>query len=76
MALPAPGQVRQLAERQTREMYWRCLGALARQGKVPNVALSHRAVRLLLFLLGQCPGYFAHQEVICPGDRVQLDHSP
>lgn len=71
-ALPAPGQVRQLAERQTREIYWRCLGAFARRGKVPNVALSHPAVRLLLFLLGQCPGYFAHQKVIAQAIESNL----
>ena len=62
--LPALGQVKQLAERQTREMYWRCLNALTRRGKGPNVALGHLAFRLLLFLLGQRPGYFAHQQVI------------
>jgi hypothetical protein len=67
--LPALAQVRQLAEPQTRELYWRCLGALARRGRVPNVALSHLAVRVLLFLLGQRPGYFAHQKVIA--DAVQ-----
>ena len=72
MALPTSGQVRQLAERQTREMYWRCLGALARRGKVPNVALSHPAVRVLLFLLGQCPGYFAHQKVIAEAIESNL----
>jgi len=72
MALPAPGHVRQLAERQTREIYWRCLGALARRGRVPNVALSHPAVRLLLFLLGQCPGYFAHQKVIAQAIESNL----
>lgn len=69
---PAPGQVRHLAERQTREMYWRCLGALARRGKVPNIALSHPAVRVLLFLLGQCPGYFAHQKVIAEAIESNL----
>ncbi len=68
----APGQVRHLAERQTREMYWRCLGALARRGKVPNIALSHPAVRVLLFLLGQCPGYFAHQKVIAEAIESNL----
>jgi hypothetical protein len=70
--LPALAQVRQLAERQTREAYWRCLGALARRGRVPNVALSHPAVRLLLFLLGQCPGYFAHQKVIAEAIESNL----
>jgi hypothetical protein len=70
--LPALPQVRQLAERQSREAYWRSLGALARRGKVPNVALSHLAVRVLLFLLGQRPGYFAHQQVIADAVESNL----
>ena len=71
-ALPAPGQVRQLAERQTRELYGRCLVALARRGKVPNIPLSHQAYRVLQFLLGQCPGYFAHQQVIADAVESNL----
>ena len=71
-ALPALGQVKQHADRQKREMYWRSLNALARQGKVPNVALSHLAVRVLLFLLGQRPGYFAHQKVIADAVESNL----
>jgi hypothetical protein len=70
--LPALGQVKQLAERETREMYWRSLGALVRRGKVPNVALSHLAVRVLLFLLGQRPGYFAHQKLIADAVESNL----
>lgn len=58
------GQVKRLAERDDRERYARALVALARKGAVPGVALGHLAVRVLLFLLGQRPGYFAHQKVI------------
>ena len=71
-ALPALGQIKQLSERRTREMYWRSLGALARRGKVPNVPLSHLAVRVPLFLLGQRPGYFAHQKVIADAVESNL----
>ncbi len=71
-ALPAPGQVRQLAERQTRELYGRCLVALARRGKVPNIPLSHQAYRVLQFLLGQRPGYFAHQQSIADAIETNL----
>jgi len=60
----AVGQVTQLAERRSRELYALALVALARRGRVPNVALGHLAVRVLLFLIGQRPGYFAHQKVI------------
>jgi hypothetical protein len=70
--LPALGQVKQLAERETREKYSRCLNALARRGRVPNLALSHLAVRVLLFLLGQRPGYFAHQKVIADAIESNL----
>jgi hypothetical protein len=70
--LPVLGQVRQLAERQNRELYSRSLVALARRGQVPNVMLSHLAVRVLLFLLGQRPGYFAHQQVIADAVESNL----
>jgi hypothetical protein len=72
MPLPALGQVTPLAERQTRELYWRCMVSLARRGKVPNVALSHRAYRVLQFLLGQRPGYFAHHQVIADAIESNL----
>ena len=70
--LPVLGQVTQLAERQNRELYSRSLVALARRGKVPNVVLGHLAVRVLLFLLGQRPGYFAHQKVIADAVESNL----
>jgi len=70
--LPAPGQVRQLAESQTRELYWRCHCALSLLGKVPNVKLSPQAYRVLQFLLGQRPGYFAHQQVIADAIETNL----
>lgn len=62
--LPALGPIAQLAEQRSRELYGRALVGLARRGGVPTVGLSHLAVRVLLFLLGQRPGYFAHQKVI------------
>jgi hypothetical protein len=70
--LPVLGRVTQLAERHNRELYGRCLVALARRGKVPNVPLSHLAVRVLTFLLGQRPGYFAHQKVIAEAVESNL----
>lgn len=68
----AVGQLTQLAERRARELYGPALVALARRGKVPNVALGHLAVRVLLFLLGQRPGYFAHQKVIAAAVESNL----
>jgi hypothetical protein len=70
--LPALAQVRQLAERQTREAYWRCHCALSRLGKVPSIKLGHQAYRVLQFLLGQRPGYFAHQQVIAEAVESNL----
>lgn len=68
----AGGQLTQLAERQARELYGPALVGLARRGKVPNVTLGHLAVRVLLFLLGQRPGYFAHQKVIAAAVESNL----
>jgi hypothetical protein len=68
----AIGQLTQLAERRARELYGPALVALARRGKVPNVALGHLAVRVLLFLLGQRPGYFAHHKVITAAVETNL----
>lgn len=68
----ATGHVTELAERRARELYGPALVGLARRGKVPNVALGHLAVRVLLFLLGQRPGYFAHQKVIAAAVESNL----
>ncbi len=68
----AVGQLTELAERRARELYGPALIALARRGKVPGVALGHLAVRVLLFLLGQRPGYFAHQKVIAAAVESNL----
>lgn len=37
---------------------------LSRRGRISGLNLSHRDFRVLLFLLGQKPGYFAHQKTI------------
>lgn len=70
--LAVVGRVVPIAGRQIREQYANALIARARRGKVPGVALSHLAVRVLLFLLGQRPGYFAHQKVIAEAVESNL----
>jgi hypothetical protein len=62
----------QLAERRARDAYGQALVAIARRGKVPTVELGHLAVRVLTFLLGQRPGYFAHQQVIAEAVESNL----
>jgi hypothetical protein len=59
-----PATVAQLADRRVRDAQAQALVALARRGKVPTIDLGHLAVRVLVFLLGQRPGYFAHHQVI------------
>lgn len=68
----AVARLTQLAERRARELYGPALVALARRGKVPSIALGHLAVRVLLFLLGQRPGYFAHHKVIAAAIESNL----
>jgi hypothetical protein len=70
--LSAVGPATQLAERRDRDLYGRALVALARRGAVPTVALGHLAIRVLMFLLGQRPGYFAHQKVIASAVESNL----
>ena len=46
----------------TRANYDRACLLIARRGRIPGLKLSHRDIRVLQFLLGQKPGYFAHHK--------------
>lgn len=70
--IPVVGEVKRLRHQQEREVYGHALFALARKGAVTGVALSHLAIRVLLFLLGQRPGYFGHQKVIAAAVESNL----
>lgn len=69
---PPLATVAQLAERRVREAYWQALVGVARRGKVPGVELGHLALRVLMFLLGQRPGYFGHHKVIAEAVETNL----
>ena len=68
----ARASVAQLADRRARDAHAQALVALARRGKVPTIDLGHLAVRVLVFLLGQRPGYFAHHQVIAEAVESNL----
>ncbi len=48
----------------TRANFDRACLLLSRRGRIPGLDLSHRDFRVLMFLLGQVPGYFAHHKTI------------